>query len=103
MEQANQSDYAVLFWLKDILDERSFVFDFGGHVGVSYHGWRSYLDYKPGLRWLVHDVPAIVKVGAELAARAAERRAGVHERRPRRAAAARSCSPPGRCSTSTCR
>src|SRR4051812_22483056 len=33
MEKANQSDYAVLFWLKGILDEHSFVFDFGGHVG----------------------------------------------------------------------
>lgn len=67
MDKANQSDYAALFWLKGILDERSFVFDFGGHVGVSYHGWRNYLDYRPGLRWLVEDVPAIVKVGAELA------------------------------------
>ena len=67
MEKANQSDYAVLFWLKGILDEHSFVFDFGGHVGVSYHGWRNYLNYKPGLRWMVYDVPAIVKVGAELA------------------------------------
>lgn len=67
MEKANQSDYAVLFWLKGILDERSFVFDFGGHVGVAYHGWRNYLNYRPGMRWLVHDMPAIVKVGAELA------------------------------------
>jgi putative methyltransferase (TIGR04325 family) len=67
MEKANQSDYAVLFWLKGILDEHSFVFDFGGHVGVSYHGWRNYLNYRPGMRWLVHDVPAIVQVGAELA------------------------------------
>jgi putative methyltransferase (TIGR04325 family) len=67
MDKANQSDYAVLFWLKGILDERSFVFDFGGHVGVSYHGWRSYLDYRPGMRWLVHDMPAIVTVGAGLA------------------------------------
>jgi hypothetical protein len=46
MEKANQSDYAVLFWLKGILGEKSFLFDFGGHVGVSYHGWRSYLNYK---------------------------------------------------------
>ncbi len=68
MEKANQSDYAVLFWLKGILDEHSFLFDFGGHVGVSYHGWRKYLEYRPGMRWLVHDVPAIIKVGAELAA-----------------------------------
>jgi len=67
MEKANQSDYAVLFWLKGILDEHSFVFDLGGHVGVSYHGWRKYLDYRPGMRWLIQDVPAIVKVGAELA------------------------------------
>jgi putative methyltransferase (TIGR04325 family) len=67
MEKANQSDYAVLLWLKAILDERSFVLDFGGHVGVAYHGWRKYLDYRPGMRWLVHDVPAIAKVGAELA------------------------------------
>jgi putative methyltransferase (TIGR04325 family) len=69
MEKACQSDYAVLFWMKQILDAKpnSFVFDFGGHVGVSYHGWYRYLDYKPGLRWLVEDVPAIVKVGAELA------------------------------------
>ena len=68
MEKANQSDYPVLFWLKDILDERSFVFDVGGHVGVSYHGWRNYLRYRPGMRWRVYDMPAIVKVGAELAA-----------------------------------
>jgi putative methyltransferase (TIGR04325 family) len=67
MEKANQSDYAVLFWLKGLLDAKSFVFDFGGHVGVAYHGWRGYLNYPPGMRWLVHDVPAIVKVGAELA------------------------------------
>lgn len=70
MEKACQSDYAVLFWMRQILQAKpnSFVFDFGGHVGVSYHGWYRYLDYKPGLRWLVEDVPAIVKVGAELAA-----------------------------------
>lgn len=69
MEKACQSDYAVLFWMREILQAKpaSFVFDFGGHVGVSYHGWSRYLKYQPGLRWLVEDVPAIVKVGAELA------------------------------------
>jgi putative methyltransferase (TIGR04325 family) len=67
MEKANQSDYAVLFWLRGILDERAFVLDVGGHVGVSYHGWRNYLTYPPGMRWLVQDMPAIIKVGAELA------------------------------------
>jgi len=68
MVKACQSDYAVLFWLRGILGPRSFVFDFGGHVGVSYHGWRTYLDYQPGLRWLVCDFPAITQIGAALAA-----------------------------------
>lgn len=68
MTKAQESDYAVLFWLRGILGPGSFVFDFGGHVGVSYHGWRSYLGYPPGTRWLVHDVPAVIAVGAELAA-----------------------------------
>jgi len=68
MEKANQSDYAVLFWMREILKPGSFVFDYGGHVGVSYHGWKRYLGYPLGVRWLVYEVPAIVKVGIELAA-----------------------------------
>jgi len=69
MDKACESDYAVLYWMREILRARpnAFVFDVGGHVGVSFHGWQRYLDYQPGLRWLVEDVPAIVKVGAELA------------------------------------
>jgi putative methyltransferase (TIGR04325 family) len=67
MLKANMSDYGVLYWLRRILQPSSFVFDFGGHVGVSYHGWRSYLDYPPGMRWLVYDLPAITRVGEELA------------------------------------
>jgi putative methyltransferase (TIGR04325 family) len=43
------------------------VFDVGGHVGVSFHGWRRYLDYQPGLRWLVQEVPAVAAAGATLA------------------------------------
>lgn len=67
MVKACESDYAVLFWLKGLIDARTVVFDLGGHVGVSYHGWKKYLDYPPGLTWLVQDVPAITKVGEELA------------------------------------
>jgi putative methyltransferase (TIGR04325 family) len=73
MEKANQSDYGPLFWLRGLVAPGgaaapAFVFDHGGHVGVSYHGWRRYLDYPAGTRWLVYDMPAIVRVGAELAA-----------------------------------
>jgi putative methyltransferase (TIGR04325 family) len=69
MNKACQSDYAVLFWLRRILDREpsSVVYDFGGHVGVSYHGWHKYLDYGDELRWIVYDMPAITRVGEELA------------------------------------
>jgi putative methyltransferase (TIGR04325 family) len=43
------------------------VFDFGGHVGVSWYGWRNYLAYPHGLRWTVCDVPAIVRHGEAMA------------------------------------
>ena len=67
MQKACQSDYGVLFWLQQILDASSYVFDFGGHVGVSYHGWHRYLNYPRGLRWKVYDLPAITKVGKQIA------------------------------------
>ena len=67
MERACQSDYAVLFWLQRIVAADTLLFDFGGHVGVSFYGWKQYLGYPPGLRWRVCDVPAIVEEGARLA------------------------------------
>ena len=67
MEKACQSDYAVLYWLQRLVDAGTRLFDFGGHVGVSYHGWKRYLGYPPGLRWRVYDVPAIVAEGRALA------------------------------------
>jgi putative methyltransferase (TIGR04325 family) len=67
MLKASMSDYAVLFWLRRILGPGAFVFDFGGHVGVSYHAWRAYLEYPADLRWVVHDLPAITRAGEEIA------------------------------------
>jgi putative methyltransferase (TIGR04325 family) len=67
MDRACESDYGPLFWLRGIVDSGTHVFDFGGHVGVSYYGWRRYLGYPVGMRWTVYDVPAIVRAGAELA------------------------------------
>lgn len=62
-----ESDYAVLFWLRDLLLPGTRVFDFGGHVGVSWHGWRRHLHYPDDLRWTVCDVPAVVREGQALA------------------------------------
>ena len=100
MEKACQSDYAVLFWLRDIREPDSFVFDFGGHVGVSYYGWRNYLRYPPGTRWLVHDVPAIISSAPSLP----ESVRAPHSSSPATSptgATATSSWPLARCSTST--
>jgi putative methyltransferase (TIGR04325 family) len=67
MDRACESDYGPLFWLRGIIDANTRMFDFGGHVGVSYYGWRSYLNYPSGMRWMVYEVPAIARAGAELA------------------------------------
>jgi putative methyltransferase (TIGR04325 family) len=68
MLKASASDYPLLYLLRRILAPDSVVFDFGGHVGVSYHAWRGYLEYGPALRWIVHDLPAVTRAG-ELIAR----------------------------------
>ena len=62
-----ESDYAVLFWLRDLLQDTTRVLDFGGHIGVSYYGWKQHLRYPAGLRWTVCDMPAIVREGEAIA------------------------------------
>lgn len=61
------SDYPVMFWLLRLLPELRSVFDWGGHIGVSYYTYTKYLE-PPGVsRWCVGDVPQIINAGAELA------------------------------------
>lgn len=63
------TDYPVLFWLQRLLAQGCRrVFDLGGHIGVSYYAYRRYLDYPADLRWLVHDVPAVMERGRQFAA-----------------------------------
>jgi putative methyltransferase (TIGR04325 family) len=61
-------DYPVLYWLQRVLGPGSRLFDFGGHVGVTFHAYRPYLapDHMPD--WTVCDVPAVVEEGAARAA-----------------------------------
>lgn len=62
------TDYPVLFWLNKLFaDGVNSVFDVGGHIGVSYYAYRRYLAYPPHLRWVVHDVPAVMARGREFA------------------------------------
>ena len=62
------SDYPVIFWLQKLFAQgQATVFDLGGHIGIGYYGYQRYLDYPPGLRWTVSDVPAVMARGAEIA------------------------------------
>jgi len=68
LDRAFPSDYPLLFWLQQLVPQVSSVFDWGGHIGVSYYAYARYLKLPPQLRWIVADVPAIVEEGRALAA-----------------------------------
>jgi putative methyltransferase (TIGR04325 family) len=61
------SDYPIMFWLQKLLPECKLLFDFGGNVGISYFGYRKYMEYPSGLSWLVSDVPAVAALGMRIA------------------------------------
>lgn len=63
------SDYPVLFWLEKALREAPSLLDIGGYVGISYYSFRQYLQYPENLQWLIYDVPAVARAGAEIAQR----------------------------------
>ena len=63
-------DYPVLFWLNSIFNinqNNLNLFDFGGNVGTHFYAYKKYLKYPSSLKWLVCELPAIVKAGKELA------------------------------------
>ena len=60
-------DYPVLFWLAPFLRTGIKLFDYGGHCGTHFYAYERYVDYSPGLRWVVCDLPEIVTVGAHIA------------------------------------
>jgi len=67
LDNVYPTDYPPLFWLSKLLPTARKLFDFGGHVGVKYYAYSRYLDYPPALQWIVCDVPAVTRAGAELA------------------------------------
>ena len=63
-------DYPVIYWLSRAFFEGSTsVFDIGGSVGVHYHAYRRILAYPVDVKWQVSELPAIVQVGRDIAAR----------------------------------
>ncbi len=61
------SEYAPILWLSNILQTKTIIFDLGGNVGLSFYNFQRYLSLSPGVRWIVYDLPTIVKAGEELA------------------------------------
>src|SRR3546814_11009075 len=52
MQRIRVSDYPLVFWLERLIaDGQRSVFAHGGHLGVSYYGCRTYIDYTPDLSW----------------------------------------------------
>lgn len=68
LDQIKVSDYPAVYWLSRLLTAgKKRIFDLGGHIGLSYYGFRRYLDYPADMRWVVHDVPAVVSAGRDWA------------------------------------
>jgi putative methyltransferase (TIGR04325 family) len=67
MDQFTPVDYPVIFWLARLLPETRVVFELGGSVGRAFYPYRRYLDFPPDLRWIVCDLPSMVRMGIEIA------------------------------------
>ncbi len=63
------SDCTVCSWLGQLLADHRSVFDFGGNLGRLYFAFQQRLSFPPDMRWLICDVPAVVRVGREAALR----------------------------------
>ncbi|MDE1992340.1 MAG: methyltransferase, TIGR04325 family [Rhizobiaceae bacterium] len=62
-------DYAVLFWMRNLMPEIDGVVDAGGHMGTKYRAFRPLLSFDDSFRWVVYDLPSITRVGRRLAER----------------------------------
>jgi putative methyltransferase (TIGR04325 family) len=67
--QVFPTDYPVLFWLAHLIGHNTVVFDLGGNVGSRYLAFRNHLNYRDSMTWVVSEVPAVVELGREIAAR----------------------------------
>jgi putative methyltransferase (TIGR04325 family) len=60
-------DYPVLYWISKIAQNITFnnlkFFDFGGNVGIHFFNYSNHFDFPSTLKWVICDLPEIVKVG----------------------------------------
>jgi putative methyltransferase (TIGR04325 family) len=62
-------DWPVLYWLRRLLPEARCLLDAGGHQGTKFRAFRRHLELDGRLRWVVYDVPAVIRAGRERASR----------------------------------
>lgn len=73
-------DYPVLLWLQRVLPGNGRLIDAGGHMGTKFRAFQNYLRLPPHFRWMIYDVPAVVRAGRERAARDGLETVTFHER-----------------------
>jgi putative methyltransferase (TIGR04325 family) len=56
-------DYPVLFWMQTLLADVDGLVDAGGHMGTKYRAFRDLLSIDEEFRWIVYDLPMIVRAG----------------------------------------
>jgi putative methyltransferase (TIGR04325 family) len=60
------SDYPVIFWLRELIQPKTHIFDFGGYSGILYRSYAPYLHYPEEIQWTVYDVPTVVAVARKM-------------------------------------
>lgn len=56
-------DYPVLFWIQTLMKDVDGLVDAGGHMGTKYRAFRDLLSIEDSFRWVVYDLPTIVRAG----------------------------------------
>jgi putative methyltransferase (TIGR04325 family) len=68
LDRVRPGDYPALFWLQRAFDEGvRTVFDFGGHIGISYYAFQRWVRFPDELAWRVCDLPRVLEAGRALA------------------------------------
>jgi putative methyltransferase (TIGR04325 family) len=66
-QRANAFDYPAFFWLaQSIREGATSIVDLGGNIGFKYYALRALMVLPAQLRWLVIDVPEVIRRGDEL-------------------------------------
>jgi putative methyltransferase (TIGR04325 family) len=63
LELSRISDFAALFYLRQLAKPGYRLFDFGGNTGVLYHNYQRRWTMPPNMQWTVCDVPSVTEAG----------------------------------------